>query len=199
MRPVAITILTQAGLMPRHPEGVRKMAALSLRKRGIAVLESRPVSKISAGRVMDPDGSSRRFDILFLATGVKPNPVFASSGLRTGPDGGLRVNRYLQHPQHPEIFGGGDCIYFEESPLDKVGVYAVRENPVLLHNLAAALEGEALKPFEPQSDYLLIFNLGDGTGIFHKWSIRFGGRIAFKIKDYIDRNFMRAFQRFEQA
>ena len=56
-----------------------------------------------------------------------------------GPDGGLRVNEYLQSVDHPEVFGGGDCIYFEDRPMDKVGVYAVRENPVLYHNLKAAL------------------------------------------------------------
>ena len=58
--------------------------------------------------------------------GVRPNPIFKNSGLATGPDGGLRVNEYLQSIDHPEMFGGGDCIYFEKQPLDKVGVYAVR-------------------------------------------------------------------------
>ena len=71
---------------------------------------------------------------------------------------------------HPEIFGGGDCIYFQDQPMDKVGVYAVRENPVLLHNLMASLDGDALEAFDPGRDYLLIFNLGDGTGIFRKIS-----------------------------
>jgi NADH dehydrogenase FAD-containing subunit len=124
--------------------------------------------------------------------------VFGDSGIETGPDGGLLVNRFLQHKQHPEIFGGGDCIYFEDSPLDKVGVYAVRQNPVLLHNLMASLEGGELKAFDPGGAYLLIFNLGDGTGIFHKWFIQFGGGLAFRIKDYIDRKFMRTFQAFER-
>jgi NADH dehydrogenase FAD-containing subunit len=197
MRPAAIKILTQGGLMPRHPGKVRKRAAESLRRRGIEVLENHRILRIQTGCVVEEDGNSREFDILFLATGVKPNPVFSRSGLRTGPSGGLWVNRYLQHPRHPEIFGGGDCIHFAERPLDKVGVYAVRQNPILLHNLWAALEGTALRPFEPQADYLLIFNLGDGTGIFHRRPIHFGGRLAFKIKDYIDRNFMRRFQRYE--
>jgi hypothetical protein len=61
----------------------------------------------------------------------------------------------------------------------------------------AALEGGTMQAFEPGGDYLLIFNLGDGTGIFYKWRILFGGRLAFKIKDYIDRKFMREFQAIE--
>jgi NADH dehydrogenase FAD-containing subunit len=95
---------------------------------------------------------------------------------------------------HPEIFGGGDCIYFQPRPLDKVGVYAVRQNPILLDNLLAALEGRTLKPFIPQESYLLIFNLGDGRGIFWKKKFVFDGRLAFLLKDYIDRSFMRKFQ-----
>jgi len=104
----------------------------------------------------------------------------------------------LQCTAYPEIFGGGDCIYFKDRPLDKVGVYAVRQNPVLYQNLMASLEGTVLQPFDPGGDYLLIFNMGDGTGILRKKRLVFGGRPAFLIKDYIDRKFIRKFQAMGQ-
>jgi len=197
-KPVIIRILTRGKLMPHHPGSIRSRVLASLKKRDIGILEDCQVQEIKTGLVIESTGKTHTFDILFLATGVMPNSVFKDSGLETGPDGGLLVNRFLQHMKHPEIFGGGDCIYFKEKPLDKVGVFAVRQNPVLLHNLMAALEGGALKAFEPGGEYLLIFNLGDGTGILQKWSIQFGGRLAFKIKDIIDRRFMRNFQAFEK-
>jgi NADH dehydrogenase FAD-containing subunit len=75
-----------------------------------------------------------------------------------------------------------------------VGVYAVRQNPVLYKNLMAALEGRPLEKFQPGGTYLLIYNLGDGDGILSKWSITFAGKIAFRIKDRIDRRFIRTFQ-----
>jgi NADH dehydrogenase FAD-containing subunit len=197
IRPAVIRILTRGSIMPHHPAGVRSKAVASLKNRDIEILEDCRVQEIRAGVVVESSGERHPFDILFLATGVKPNAVFERSGLQTGPDGGLLVNRFLQHEEHPEIFGGGDCIYFGDKPLNKVGVYAVRQNPILLHNLLAALDGTELVPFKPQGDYLLIFNLGDGTGIFHKRWVRFNGRLAFKIKDAIDRKFMRTFQAFE--
>ena len=126
IKPASISILTQRKIMPNHPDSIRVRVLKSLKKRGIELLEHHQVADIRTGLVTETNGKRHAFDILFLATGVKPNPVFARSGLRTGPDGGLPVNRYLQHPEHPEIFGGGDCIYFEDRPLDKVGVYAVR-------------------------------------------------------------------------
>ncbi|MCG8615219.1 MAG: pyridine nucleotide-disulfide oxidoreductase, partial [Desulfobacterales bacterium] len=44
----------------------------------------------------------------------------------------------------------------------------------------------------------LIFNLGGGFGVLKKHGIIFGGRLAFKIKDYIDCRFIRRFQAIEK-
>jgi len=197
MNPAEIKILTNQPLMPNQATGIRDKARTSLKKRGIEILENCPVEEIKTGSVTLKSGKEMNLDIIFVAIGVKPNPVFKESGLPVGPDGGLRVNRYLQSPAFPNIFGGGDCIFFQDHPLDKVGVYAVRQNPVLFHNLMAALEGTRLQSFTPGGRYLLIFNLGDGTGIFYKWPILFKGRLAFKAKDFIDRKFMKKFQAFE--
>ena len=194
MTPARIKIMAGSTVMPRHPAGIREKALRSLAKRGIEIMEDCDVREISTGEVKDSSGRSHAFDLIFVAIGVRPSEVFQSSGLPTGPDGGLLVNRFLQSTEFENIFGGGDCICFQESPLDKVGVYAVRQNPVLYHNLVAALDGGELQAFDPGGDYLLIFNLGDGGGIFYKKPILFGGRLAFAIKDYIDRKFMRRFQ-----
>jgi NADH dehydrogenase FAD-containing subunit len=197
MQPADIKILTSKSIMPHHPDGVRIKALASLRRRGVDIVENCDVAKIRTGEVTDAAGNVYALDIIFVAIGVKPSSVFKESGIPTGPDGGMLVNRYLQSTEHGNMFGGGDCIYFKPSPLNKVGVYAVRQNPTIYHNLMAALEGGTLQEFQPGGGYLLIFNLGDGTGIFHKWKILFGGRIAFFIKDYIDRRFMRQFQAIE--
>ena len=197
MLPAEIKILTSKTLMPHHPQGIRIRALTSLKKRAIEIVENCDVGQIMTGGVTEASGNTHKFDIIFVATGVKPSPVFKRSQIPTGPEGGMRVNRYLQSTAYGNIFGGGDCIFFEDAPLDKVGVYAVRQNPVIYHNLVAAMEGTELRPFDPGEDYLLIFNLGDGTGIFYKRGVLFGGRLAFKIKDIIDRKFMREFQAIE--
>jgi NADH dehydrogenase FAD-containing subunit len=90
--------------------------------------------------------------------------------------------------------GGGDCISLQGHNLAKVGVYAVRENPILYHNLRVALEGGTMKSFIPQKAFLLIFNMGDGKGIYWKKNWVWDGRSAFLLKDYIDRSFMKKFQ-----
>jgi NADH dehydrogenase FAD-containing subunit len=180
--------------MAKVPATVHKRCVHIMNKRGIEIIEGSYVAAINNGEVTLADGRSFTDDVLFTAVGVRPNPAFARSGLETGPDGGLVVNKFLQSPKYPEIFGGGDCIYFAGQPLDKVGVYAVRQNPVLLANLQAQLADKPLMPFDPGGDYLLIFNCGAGEGVFYKRGVAFKGRLAFWIKDYIDRAFMRHFQ-----
>jgi len=193
-----IKIFAGKKFMTRFSEKVRNKVAQSLNERGISIDTSGYVQTVASGSITLESGQQHAYDLAFLALGVKPNPIFQNSRLPTGPDGGLRVNQYLQCEQYPQIFGGGDCIYFEPQPLDKVGVYAVRQNPILYANLMAALDGRPLQAFDPGGDYLLIFNLGGGQGVLQKKWVHVSGKPAFFIKDYIDRKFMRKFQALEQ-
>ena len=194
-----IRIFAGKKFMGRFPENIRSRVISSLNKKGIQILEQGYVKEIKPAAIILESDATFPTDFIFMALGVKPSTIFEESGLPVGPDKGLLVNKYLQSMKYPEIFGGGDCIYFKSQPLDKVGVYAVRENPVLLHNLMASLEGNDLEIFNPGPDYLLIFNVGGGCGVFKKNSIVFGGKIAFMIKDYIDRKFMKKFQAIEKT
>ncbi|MDR4504396.1 MAG: FAD-dependent oxidoreductase [Candidatus Scalindua sp.] len=189
-----ITIFSGEKFMNRFPENVRTRIFRSLTKRGIEILEHSFVTGINTGEITMESGQKYIQDLILLAHGVKPSPVFERSGLPTAPDGELLVNKYLQCTTYSEIFGGGDCIYLKGRPLDKVGVYAVRENPVLFHNLMASLDGTGLQTFKPGGKYLLIFNMGDGTGILRKKLLVLEGKIAFIIKDFIDRRFMKKFE-----
>lgn len=189
-----ITLLAGGQFLKGLPEMARRLARGSLSARGIQVMEGTYLNRLEPNLAILKDARELPFDLVFLALGVRPSKLFQDSGLPTAQDEGLLVNGYLQSVAHPEIFGGGDCISLKDHPLDKVGVYAVRQNPILYHNLMAALEGGKMKTFEPQQTYLLIFNLGDGRGIFCRKNWAWDGRLAFTLKDYIDRRFMRKFQ-----
>lgn len=189
-----VQIFTGSAFLRNLPDRVRNLAVKSLDERGIEIIQGSYVKRVATGGVILQNEQHYEQDIIFLALGVKPSKVFAASGMLTGKDGGLMVNRYLQSISHPEVFGGGDCIWFEPTPLDKVGVYAVRQNPVLVHNVRAQLEGRSLHAFDPGGSYLLIFNTGGGKGILHKNGLSFGGPLAFWIKNYIDRKFIKRFK-----
>jgi len=189
-----ITLIAGERLLAGFDPAVRRRAERGLARLAVTLIEGRKVEEASGRSVRLTSGESRPCDFLFMAVGVKPSSLFRDSGIPAGDDGGLLVNRFLQSVTHPEIFGGGDCICFEPRPLAKVGVYAVRQNPVLLQNLQRALVGGELIPFTPQRDYLLAFNMGDGTAVVRWKSLVFDGRIGFALKDYLDRRFMKMFQ-----
>jgi NADH dehydrogenase FAD-containing subunit len=188
------SIISRGKILHRFPPRVRKLAVKSMNAKGIAVEEDIPVKGNTNEKFLLKDGREIPFDFAFVATGTKPSDIIKNSGIPVGDDGGLLVNEYLQSVKYPEIFGGGDCISFEPRPLDKVGVYAVRENPILMENLYVALSGDDFQTFNPQEVYLLILNMGNDTAIFNRKSLTFAGKLAFKIKDRIDRKFMKVFQ-----
>ena len=189
-----ITLIGGKRVLADLSEKVRGLAVASLNSRGAEVIEGSYVKGIGKDTVILTDGRKIPFDVALIAVGIRPSSLFRDSGLATGEDGGLLTNSYLQSVAYPDIFGGGDCISLEGRPLAKVGVYAVRRNPILYHNLMATLQGEKMKPFMPQEAYLLIFNMGNGRGIFCKKGWVWQGRLAFFLKDYIDRRFMKRFQ-----
>jgi NADH dehydrogenase FAD-containing subunit len=193
-RTARITIVPGRRLLNGFPDKAYRLARASLEKRGIAVLDGVGVSAIEDGSVRLSTGKCMAFDACFVAIGVEPPPLFRDTGLPSGKTGGLLVNVHLQSVERPELFCGGDCVDLKDRPLAKIGVYAVRENPILFHNILAALENKPLKVFRPQKRFLLIFNLGDDTGLLLRGDVIWRSRIALRLKNYIDRKFMKTYQ-----
>lgn len=189
-----ITLLGGRRLLGDAPDKVRSLVLNSLVDRGVTVIEGTYAKAIDSGVVTLSDGRKVFFDVALVAIGTRPPSLFRDSGLPTSADGGLLVNAHLQCVRYADIFGGGDCVSLEGQSLARVGVYAVRENPILYRNLLAALEGGNMLTFEPQKFFLLILNMGNGQGIFWKKNWVWKSRLAFLFKNYIDRKFMRKFQ-----
>lgn len=189
-----ITLVAGKRLLPSFPDKARELALLSLTERSVEVLEGARVDRVEDGKVICTNGSSIPYDLVFPAVGVRSYPIFVESGLPTADDGSLLVTRQLHSVTYVNVFGGGDCITLKDQRLDRVGVYAVRQGPILRSNLLAALEGGPMETFTPQKVYMLIFNMGNGTGIFVRKSLVWNGKLAFKLKDHIDRRFMQKFQ-----
>jgi NADH dehydrogenase FAD-containing subunit len=181
-------------ILPGLPEKAARIARASLEARGVRIAAGFRVQKLEPGLAHGGAGAEIPFDVAVLAIGIVPHPLYAESGIPTASDGALSVDDFLRSTEFPEVFGGGDCMSMAGRKLSRVGVYAVREGPVLFQNLRASLKGAALTPFRPQRRYLLILNLGDGTGLalWSRWVAR--GRWAFRWKNYLDTSFMAKYQ-----
>ncbi len=185
-----VTVVAGRRLLAALPGRCRRYALHSLAARRIRVLEGILARRVQDDGVWLEDGVRLRADVTFIATGVEPSSLYRDSELPTGPGGGLLTNDALQSVARPEMFGGGGCIEIQGRALARVGLHAVRQGETLRRNLLAALEGRPLSPFEPKRSYLIILNMGDGTGITRKGGFVHYGPQAFRTKDLIDRRFV---------
>lgn len=188
--------LAEAGdtLLPEAPPRAGRLMRASLEERGAEVLLESPVER-GGGGLARAGGRDLPCDLFVSAVGLAPTGVFRRSvesglDLLTGADGGLWVNRYLQSVSDPRLFGGGDSVAFRGESLPRLGVFAVRQAPVIFHNLQAALRGEPLKAYKPQRRYLYVLNLGDGTGLAVYGPLVYRGRSALSLKRRIDSRFV---------
>jgi NADH dehydrogenase FAD-containing subunit len=184
-----------ARLLETASERAAKAVERSLQTRGVIVATNARVVRVERDAAISADERRNPFDFLIAAIGLRPPPWLRASGLPTDEDGALLVDPFLRSVADPAVFGGGDCVAFGGRALAKIGVYAVREAPVLCDNLLATLEYRPLRPFRPQRRYLLILNLGDGTGLATWGPLFWHGRLPFWIKDRIDRRFLRRYSR----
>ncbi len=181
------------GAAPRTIRAVRKAAAA----REIALRTGARVAAVEVGAVKFEDGDSLATDAVVWVTGAASLSLFGGT-LPCDERGFLRVEPTLQVVEHPSLFGVGDCIRFDPD-LPKAGVYAVRQGPVLLRNLRARISGRRPRRYHPQRDFLSLLNLGDGSAIATKWGLSAQGANAFRLKDWIDRRFMRRFQVLDET
>jgi NADH dehydrogenase FAD-containing subunit len=110
----------------------------------------------------------------------------------------LLIDDSLRSVDDPRIFAAGDCGTLASHPeTPKAGVYAVREGPVLWQSLkAAVMTGGGGEPprYTPQTGFLSILNTADGKALLDYKGIVSHSRWAWRLKDRVDRRFMRKYQ-----
>jgi selenide,water dikinase len=167
--------------------GARARALTALRGLGVTLHEGRAVTAVLPDGLQLNDGRHLRAGFVCGAAGACAQDWLATTGLAL-KDGFIAVDRYLRSSD-PAIFAAGDCAHMTASPRPKAGVFAVRQAPLLFHNLRAALAGGPLRPFRPQRDYLKLVSLGDRRAIAEKWGLSASGPAIWRWKDRIDRRF----------
>ena len=168
-----------------------------LQDREITVRTASRVDEVGADYLRLSGGRVVPADLILWATGPAAHPIFRASGLTTDAAGYLLVDDHLAAVGTTGLFGAGDAVTLKSAPrTPKAGVFAVRQGPVLAHNLAVALRSAGkLRAYQPQARVLALLNTGDGRAILSYGTTVLVGRWAMMLKDWIDRRFMRRFQR----
>ena len=194
-----ILVSTGGRLLDDLPAAAGRRAARRLGALGVEVRLGTRVVAVAVRTAEDgrpgttvtlEEGGELRGSETVLATGLAAPAWIGEQGLPTGPDGGLAVDGSLRAAGLARVFGAGDCIDFGPRSLPKLGVYAVREAPVLLENLLATLAGRPLRAYRPQRRALRILNLSDGTALAVWGGLAWMGRGTMAWKEWLDRRFV---------
>ncbi|MEZ4334584.1 MAG: selenide, water dikinase SelD [Myxococcota bacterium] len=208
--PVRVAVVTsEPALLAGAPAAVTRKLARIARERGIAIHPAARIARVESDGALTAAGERIEADLVVWATGAAPIDFPPRAGpegrapegrapLARDRDGFLEVRSTLQLIGYENVFAVGDCARLVEHRwVPRAGVYAVRQGPVLDRNLRALLAGRPLAPYRPQRDFLSLLNLGDRRALGAKWGIAVAGRAMFRLKDRIDRAFMRRFQPLE--
>lgn len=172
---------------------VRERARRILLRRDIEVILEADAVGVEPGRLQLGDGGVLRSDAVVWVSGAAAPPLLGRSSLPLGPAGFLSVGGTLRATDGSPVWGAGDCVRVQGHDLPKAGVYAVREGPVLAYNLRAALRGEEPRGYDPQTSFLSLLNTADGRALLRWKSVVAHSRLAWWLKDRIDRRFMRRY------
>ena len=190
-------LLLEAGprVLPGYAPNAARRVEAAAAARAVTIRCGAAVERVEADAVRLAGGDRLPADAVVWVAGAAAVPIFAGSGIETDERGFARIGPTLQCIGRADVFAVGDCAAWTAGPgLAKAGVYAVRQGPILAHNLMARARGERLRVYRPQRDFLSLLNLGDGHAIGIKWALSAEGRPVFALKDWIDRRFVRRFQ-----
>ncbi len=162
----------------------------------VTLVENTAVARIESDRILLEDGRTVLSDFTTGAAGARPQDWIAQSGLAL-QDGFIKVDETLQSSV-PGVFAAGDCAHMTATPRPKAGVYAVRQAPILYHNLRAQLTQDPLRKYQPQKDYLKLISLGRAEALGERIGLQFSGALVWHWKDRIDRAFMDQFRNLPQ-
>ena len=180
--------------LAQAPARARAVARAALVEARVELACGVKAGALANGRLALSDGSFLEVATALWATGVVGPEFLAASGLACDTAGCVRVDATLRSVSHGLVFAAGDCAAIEGSPRPKAGVWAVRAGAPLAANLRRAVRRQALRRWRPQSQALVLLGLGDGRALAWRNGIAFSGHTMWRLKDWIDRRWMRMYQ-----
>lgn len=189
--PQITVVERQPAVLPNIGQAARATLLRHAEAAGIRFVTGAEAARFTATSVSLTTGETLGSDFTLTVAGTRPQGWLAETGLALH-QGFVTVNPSLQSSD-PLIFAAGDCAHLAHAPRPKAGVFAVREAPILDHNLRAALTGGTMRRYQPQRDYLKLVSTGGKAAVADKFGLRSGGPWLWRVKDRIDRKFMAMF------
>ncbi len=180
-------------ILPTHNPWVRRYFLRLLQQRGVQVHVGQAVTQVWAGCLQTASGQVFDADEVVWVTQAAGAPWLRSTGLALDEAGFIRVNEKLQSVSDENVFAAGDVASLRDGVVEKAGVFAVRQGPLLHDNLRRSLMAQPLRPYRPQRRWLALIGTGDVRAVASRGSFFAAGHWVWRWKDWIDRRFMARF------
>jgi NADH dehydrogenase len=147
-------------------DGMGEYSLRSLERRGVDVRLSTMVAGADADGLLLKGGEHIPTGTIVWSAGVKPSPNVEKLGLETRR-GAIVTNADMSVPGFDNVWAAGDCASIPDqngAPYPATAQHALREGPVLAHNIVARLRGEPTEPFV-FSALGMMASLGGRSGV----------------------------------
>ena len=185
-------------ILTTHNASIQKRFRRVLGEREITVHKGSKAKRVNANTIELENGNTLQADAIIWATHASAPSWYKESGLAVDERGFIAVNDSLQSVSHADVFAAGDIATVTNYPRPKSGVFAVRQGPPLYKNIRRALTNKPIKKHVPQISFLSLISTGDKCAIGSRGMFTFEGAWIWKLKDYIDREFMRKYQQLPE-
>jgi selenide,water dikinase len=180
-------------ILATHNASIQKRFRCVLSERGVTIHKDSKAKRVDENKIELDSGEIVSADAIIWATHASAPAWYKESGLAVDELGFIEINDSLQSVSHKDVFAAGDIATVTNYPRPKSGVFAVRQGPPLYKNIRRALTNKPLKKHVPQISFLSLISTGDKSAIGSRGLFTFEGAWVWKLKDYIDREFMRKY------
>ena len=175
-------LLIEAGprLLPAMPKKLSLKAEDSLKKMGVEVLLSSPVTDIQEGHIAI-GGTQIKTRTVIWAAGLSASPLTGELGVDLDPVGRIKVNPDLSLPGHETIFAVGDLAYVEQdngAPVPGLAPAAIQEGRLAARNVLQKILKEATRPFV-YIDKGSMATIGRAAAVADVGPFKFSGMFAW--------------------
>lgn len=165
---------------------LKKTILKELSHKGISLLEHKSITLEEA----------KALDLVILAQSVSAPAWLDDCLLPRDQNGFISVDSHLQVEGLNGVFAVGDIATMRGLNLPRSGVTAVRQAEPLWWNIKNYIEGKRLRPYRGQKRQLKLVWTDKNRAIAEKWGMAFSGAFPYKLKNSIDRKFIKKFDLF---
>lgn len=184
-----ISLISSSGtILPGLSQNLINISHQRLKSLGIKVITSTKLTKLEDGYAHLSNGTKIPHSFLIFTGGVEASKIEGLEDFDTNGRGQIRVNEYLQVPDHKNIFAIGDVaeIKNKEGEIMPPNVTIARISGTNAgKNILSMIADRGLIQCKPKLDGILIalggkYAAGDLMGL-----VNVKGRLAYEIKKYV--------------